>query len=154
MRTKESKVRRVGNDGTPGVVGQNVLRLLAERPELGVSELARRAGFGHASKVTELTKGRSKDCTVDTQQRLAKALGVDPNDLTLTREEVAQSEKILLAFERSSEAKRLIPPYSEIDAMRLKARRAHVVREGLPPRGIRWLVRQLRAANGEPDSSD
>jgi transcriptional regulator with XRE-family HTH domain len=143
----------MGNDGKPGLVGQNILRLMQEQGR-EVTELARAAGLPQPSTLTEILKGRTRDPRVETQQRIAKALEVDPDDLTLTRAELADFERRLSDFEQSEEAKRLVPQFSHVDAARLRARRARVVRDRLPPRGIRQLVRALRSAAHETDHSD
>jgi transcriptional regulator with XRE-family HTH domain len=153
MSTEESMFEDVGSDGKPGVIGQNLRRLLDEKG-LGVNDLARLAG-DKPQKITELLSGRSRDARVETLQSLARALDVAPEDLTLTKAELAEADRLIAAFAKSSEAARLIPPYSTTDASRLRTRRSALIRpEKFNDRAIRLLVRLLRAMNREDDFSD
>lgn len=66
------------------------LREWRERRELTQAELARLAGVDQ-STVSGLETGRQANPTLNTQERLAKALGIAPSELRFVSPEPAQS---------------------------------------------------------------
>lgn len=130
---------------TPGIVGDNLSRLLRER-KIAKTELARRSGV---SRVTIWQiENKQVEPDLSTVTALAGGLGVSLAEMLQEQQAEIAIDPIIEAFERSDFAKMLRPPLSDEERDWLRSL-SSIVWTGLPPatpEGILHLVNWRRSA--------
>jgi transcriptional regulator with XRE-family HTH domain len=142
----------MGKPGKPGIVGQNIRRLLDEKG-MGATELERRSGVPR-STINSLMNGGVREAQEETIAKLAGGLRVPAGELLVRSASTQDVEDLIRAFAKSPHAATLEPPFSERDAARLRSQGRFAWGEKRPKhKALRLLVMFLRDNADEEDRS-
>lgn len=137
--------KKKGEPTQPGVVGQNLARLLRERGE-GPTWLSRQSGVPR-STITGLISGYSPTAHEDTVRRLAAGLGVGFEELATLASGRIGIDEIIAGFRASSFPAALSPPFGADDEAYLRELgSAFWLRTKPNPAVVFFLLQARRAA--------